>query len=138
MKMVLYIDAEAKLEKMASKFKLLKDEGIDVIQVTRLKDVMPTIQKLKGSIGLIILDIVMPPDDYYTLDETNGGMTTGLKLLGSIRNTCRDVPIIIVSMKRKKQVLEKDLSKYNILGYREKPISASVLLRAIKQALAAS
>jgi DNA-binding response OmpR family regulator len=134
MKKVLYIDDEANLEKMASKFEIMQEEGIEVISVTRVKDVLPTLQEYKTSIGLIVLDLIMPPEDFYSLQETSGGTTTGLRLLKDIRDKYQDIPIIIVSIRRS-DFADEVLSAYKISEYLEKPISAFDLVTVIKNIL---
>lgn len=134
MKKVLYIDDEADSEKMASKFELLRSENIDLIPLTRVKDVLPTLSSFEDSIGLVVLDIIMPPEDSYSLEETDGGTTTGVRLLEDIRSRFQHIPIIIVSVRRHNFVDEVE-ARHNIHAYLQKPISAYTLAKAIKSAL---
>lgn len=134
MKKVLYIDDEADTEKMASKFEILRAENIDVIPITRVKDVLPTLSNLQGSIGLIVLDIIMPPEDLYSLEETDGGTATGVRLLEDIRSHFQHIPIIIVSISRH-NFADDVAANHNVHAYLQKPISAFGLAKAIKGAL---
>ncbi len=128
---VLYIDDEADSEGMASKFEIMNDDGIDIVPVCRLRDVIPTLTSLRGSIDLIVLDLIMPPEDVYGLDETEGGTLTGLRLLEDIRRHASEIPVIIVSVRRSPYP-EQISAQYGISHYLEKPISASALSQVIR------
>ena len=132
MKTVLYIDDEADSEKMVSKFEIMNDEGIDVIRVIRVEDALPVLAREIHRIDLIVLDLIMPPEETYTLEETNGGTTTGISLLKDIRSKYKRIPIIIVSIKRRGRI-EHIISMYAVSEYLEKPISANDLVKAIKK-----
>ncbi|HEX8145279.1 MAG TPA: response regulator [Pyrinomonadaceae bacterium] len=132
MKTVLYVDDEADTEKMSSKFELMKAEGITVIPATRIKMALDELEMRRASIDLVILDIIMPPEDYYSLEDTEGGTTTGLKLLEEIRRKYSDLPIIIVSVRRSPGV-QKFEAMYNVADFLEKPVSAFTLAAAIKR-----
>jgi DNA-binding NtrC family response regulator len=130
----IYIDDEANTEKFSSKLDIMKDEGIEVIAVTTVEQALPTIRRFINTLDIIILDIIMPPDDFYTIQETNGGTTTGLRLLADIRKEFPNIPIMIVSIRRQPMNPEI-LVKFNIFKYLEKPISASHIVEAIKDYL---
>ena len=131
---VLYIDDEADTEKFASKFDIFREGGINVIPIISVGDALPQIRDLQNEIKLIILDIIMPPHNTYTLEETSGGTETGLRLLQDIRQNFPNIPIMIVSIRRK-QVVNDVLEKFNVTKYLEKPIPASHILCAIKNIL---
>jgi CheY-like chemotaxis protein len=134
MKKVVYVDDEADTEKMDSKFDILKDEGIDIEAISSVGDVLPTLKRLDGSFNLIVLDLSMPPEDFYTLEETNGGSRTGFRLLEDIRKEYKDIPIIIVSIIRQTAINE-ELKKHKIEEYVQKPVLASELANVIKRIL---
>ncbi len=129
---VLYIDDEADSEKMASKFDLMRHRGIDVIKVTRVTDVLHEIEKHRSEIKLLVLDIIMPPEDRYSLEETNKGTDTGIRVLQDIREHYKNLPILIVSIRRT-QGLEKIVDEYNVADILEKPVSASHVATTIKR-----
>lgn len=137
MSKVLYIDDEADTEKMASKFEIMKEEGIEIVPVSRVRDVLPTLDSLRGSIDLIVLDLIMPPEDVYGLDETEGGTLTGLRLLEDIRRHASEIPVIIVSVRRSPYP-ERISAQYGISHYLEKPISASALSQVIRSLISST
>jgi CheY-like chemotaxis protein len=129
---VIYIDDEGDTEKMASKFDIMTEHGITVTAVLNVKDAISEIQRLGKSLDAILLDIIMPPENTYSLDETNGGTTTGLRLLKDIRELRPDIPIIIVSVRR--MYMDEDLvNKYEVAEYLEKPVSAVSVVDAVKR-----
>jgi FixJ family two-component response regulator len=76
----------------------------------------------------------MPPEDFYSLDETDGGTTTGLRLLHDIREKYLEIPIIIVSIRRM-QVAEDLMREFRVADYLEKPVSSIAVANAIKKAM---
>lgn len=132
---VMYVDDEADSVKMESKFDLMKKKGIEVIPVTRVPDVFPQLERMSDSIDLIILDIIMPPEEYYSLDDTNGGTSTGINLLKEIRDRYKSIPIIIVSVRRLEAADEEIETTYDVADYLEKPVSAFDVVNAIKRVL---
>lgn len=134
MKKVLYIDDEADTLKMASVFEVIGEEGIELLPVSRIGDVHIVINENHHEIGLVVLDIIIPPEEFYGLDETNGGTTTGLRLLKDIREVLPKVPIIIVSVRRM-NVATDEIDRYEISEFIEKPVETMQLLQVIKQHL---
>ena len=134
MKKIMYIDDEADSEKMASKFEIMEEEGIQALRITRVENVLPTLEKEIDNVQAIVLDIIMPPENLYSLDETNGGTTTGIRLLEDIRSKYKRVPIVIVSIKRRGH-MEHIIDRFKVAEYLEKPISASELSKTINRVI---
>lgn len=126
---VLYVDDEADTEKMASKFEIMRSMGIEAIPVTQVDAVLPKIEELGDEIKLLVLDIIMPPEDVYSLEETNGGTGTGIRLLKDIRNSYKTLPILIVSIRRTGEIE----NQYDVKDYLEKPVSAFKVANTIKR-----
>ena len=131
---VFYIDDEANSEKMKSKFEMLKINSINVIAEHNIKKVENRIKEIINDIDLILLDIIMPPRNYFSLEETNGGTSTGIVLLKKIRENFKDIPIIIVSIQRIAS-LDEILERYNVSGYVKKPYNVNELVEQIHIAL---
>jgi CheY-like chemotaxis protein len=126
---ILYIDDEADTEKMASKFEIMARMDIEVIPVTRVEEALPRIAELIDEVKLLVIDIIMPPEDVYTLEETGGGTSTGLTLLKDIRKNFENLPILIVSVRRINEIEEQ----FDVTDYLEKPVSAYKLASTIKR-----
>jgi len=86
---VFCIDDEVNTEKMISKFELMKKRGINVIGENSISNVFNRLNEIADQIDLILLDIIMPPDNHYSVEETNGGTNTGFRLLIDIRKNIR-------------------------------------------------
>lgn len=126
MKKVLYIDDEADTEKMSSMFDLLTGRGLEVEHVCDVGSVMPILAKEKGKYGVIVLDIIMPPEGVYSLAETVGGTSTGIRLLGDIRKSGIDTPVVIVSVSRRGG-FEGKFGDLNVRKFFEKPVDEDEL-----------
>jgi CheY-like chemotaxis protein len=48
-------------------------------------------------IGIIILDIMMPPGEAYSHKDTNEGLLTGVFLFDDLRKYCEDVPVVVLT-----------------------------------------
>lgn len=134
MKNIVYIDDEANSEAMISKFEVLEEEGWKIIPVVDIKDAIPKLREYRGNVHLIILDIIMPPKNLYTLADTNGGTKTGLKLLEDIRKEFANVPIMILSVMSKTDA-EEQIHKYSVIEFLSKPIDGTELAAAISNIL---
>jgi two-component system nitrogen regulation response regulator GlnG len=120
---VIYIDDESDTEKMSSKFDIMLDSGIVVVKVAKVQDALPTLDAHCDTVDLVVLDIIMPPEGFYSLADTNGGTTTGLRLLKDIRRAYPELPIIIVSVNRT-ETAEVMAEEYGVADYLDKPIEA--------------
>jgi DNA-binding NtrC family response regulator len=126
---ILYVDDEADTEKMASKFEIMSSMGVEAIPVTHVDAVLPKLKELGDEIKLLVLDIIMPPEDVYSLEETSGGTSTGLRLLKDIRGSYKTLPILIVSVRG-----QGDIEKqYDVKDYLEKPVSAYKVAHTVKR-----
>lgn len=126
---ILYVDDEADTEKMASKFDIMRSMGVEAIPVTHVDAVLPKLKELGDEIKLLVLDIIMPPEEVYSLDETSGGTSTGLRLLKDIRSSYKTLPILIVSVRG-----QGDIEKqYDVEDYLEKPVSAYKVAHTVKR-----
>lgn len=131
---VLYIDDECGSDRFQTKRDLLQAAGIDVLPVASVEEVFGLLEKQHQNINAIVLDILMPPEDKYRLDETNGGTTTGLRLLKDIKahDTYRRIPVVVVSVKRR--LSDEDLKRLSIHAYLEKPVLPSEIAEALRRA----
>lgn len=130
---VLYIDDEANAEKMLSKFEILQDYDIEITPVFSMSSILSTISQDLTKFNLIIVDLIMAPLDYFTLDETNRGLDTGKIIIKKIRENVSntDIPIIIVSIRKKNSFEKYFLEKYKVNEFCVKPISALELKEVI-------
>jgi len=131
---VLFVDDEFDTERFQSKVDILSSEGIEVKGIQDVADVMPFLRQQHASVAAIVLDVLMPPLDTYSLEETNDGTATGLRLLEDIRAILPDVPVVIVSVKPKTEALEW-IARFKVSAYLTKPVLATDIARAVKESI---
>jgi len=130
MKKVLFIDDDIDTEQMESIIDILLYEGIKVTPISDLEYLQKNMVTLISEHDLIVLDILMPPQEAYSLDDSVDGSITGLLVLKDIRDKFQNIPIIILSVKQKFES-QNELSKYNINAILEKPVRAFELIKEI-------
>lgn len=134
MSKIVYIDDEANLQAMISKFEVLKEEGFEVIPVVSVSEALQVIAQHRDSLKCIILDVIMPPRETYSLDETKGGAMTGVRLLKDIRKEYKNIPVIIVTVvpcENTSGIIEPG----QIVEYVEKPVNGSTLATILRRVI---
>jgi CheY-like chemotaxis protein len=131
---IIYIDDESETERFRMKLELLELRGYRTHTVARVDDAQSTLDKHKGSVRAILLDILMPPLGRYTLAETDDGTSTGLVLLREIRGVLPDVPIILVSVKPRSEAAEA-VTKYGVTAYIQRPATGLQIADVLDQVL---
>ena len=130
---IIYIDDEADSAAMRSKFEVMQEFGFEVIPVTEIDNALPSIRNHASSLDAIIVDRIMPPRSVYSLDETNGGISTGLRLLKDIRAEFPSVPIVIVSV-IPNDAREK-MNIFQVAEYVTKPVDGEKLAMIMQRIL---
>jgi DNA-binding response OmpR family regulator len=88
--MILIVDDEPR--RLHSCVDALEDRGFTVILAMSVEDFR---EKLARSpVSLVILDVMLPPGP---LPESDGGLRTGLVLLGEIRRAHTQLPVVLFS-----------------------------------------
>lgn len=92
---VLFIDDEP--SEMDS-FKLeLEMAGYQVVFKTKTDDAWVYFEQNEDSIGVVILDVMMPPGDFLGGEDTEGGLRTGALFYNKIRDKHPNVHVIILT-----------------------------------------
>jgi len=128
---VVYIDDEVDTEKEKTKIEWLHDHGVDVVPVKTVGDAMATLRQA-GRVDAVLLDVLMPPYDVYTLDETTDGTNTGIRLLQDIRSEFPSVPVVMISVKPPVE-LQAQISDLVVHGYLYKPVLGADILEEIRR-----
>jgi len=130
---VLYIDDEVGTEGFASLFELLEGEGL---LITPAKDITTALKLLSDpsqQFDAALLDIIMPPLSHYTLEETEGGISTGWRLLDDMRKLRPALPVVVVTV-----IQMKDLSGIRERGVTKvlpKEATSTSIARAVRAAV---
>lgn len=90
--MILFVDEE---KRIMDSYKLeLEIVGYEVVLEHNVDNALQTFQLKLDEISLVILDIMMPPGN-LGVNETNGGLRTGIRLYQEMRGKSRGHPIVI-------------------------------------------
>lgn len=95
---VLYVDDEAGTQGFESLVDLLEGEGLRVTAAGDAATALELLSDPKRHFDGVLLDIIMPPFNLYTLDETEGGISTGWRLLEDMRRQRPALPVVVVTV----------------------------------------
>ena len=123
-----YIDDEVDTEKEQIKIDWLAKHGVDVVPVKYVGDALRVLRN--SGVDVILVDVLMPPYDVYSLEETKNGTDTGLRLLRDIRREFPSLPVIVISVKPPVEV-ESELEHLKVDGYLYKPVLGVDMLEEI-------
>lgn len=132
MKNILFIDDDKRMEIYGN---WLKDKGYNVIMVDTPGKALEALKE-KKDINLIILDIIMPYEEegIFSKKNTDSGKKTGVALFDEIRKIMPDIPIIVFTIRRDKEI-EGELNKRDVERFLNKPLTLRELLNAVEGVL---
>lgn len=123
---VVYVDEETVALPFDSKAAVLRDEGIEVVPVSNVAEVLPTLDRLVGKVDLLVMDIILPPAPLFTADETKGGTRTGVVMLKKVRERFKELPVVVVSV-MPRELLLTECQGLDVREFLTKPITGSEL-----------
>ena len=94
-----------------------------------------------GSFDLVILDVMMDTPDSVDLVETEGGMMTGVWILGKLKDLLQEkkMPVVVLTNRAKKVVIDALNSlgypKGQVVVYSKSEMSAKQLPSAVQTCL---
>lgn len=113
----------------------LNEHGYEAEYCKSVDDVLDEEGKVKISRpDCIILDILMPRGSRYSKRETDGGRSTGLKLLEDIQKKYSKIPVIVVTVCQNLNII--DLKKKFGEAVKKvlvKPVTPTDVINAIKR-----
>ncbi|MCP4610578.1 MAG: response regulator [Planctomycetes bacterium] len=130
-KKILFIDDDVK--RITSHIEMLEMEGYKVQSELSVQNARLEFMKNPTEYSLIILDIMMPVDD-FTREETKFGRETGLVLLEKLRDISKKIPIIILTVLRDPRAVEK-AKKLGVNEYLLKPQLPTNLIELVRKYL---
>ncbi|MCP4610579.1 MAG: response regulator [Planctomycetes bacterium] len=128
MKNILFIDDD--LTRITSTIEMLEIEGYKVQSERSAGHALKEFKKNPTDYSLIILDVMMPIDD-FTREETKFGRETGLVLLKKLREISKNIPIIMLTILKDLRVME-EAKKLGANEYIRKPQLPSQLITVIR------
>ena len=84
----------------------LRESGLVVDHLDNLTEAMEHVRTTDKPADLYLIDIMMPPGDALTLEESNYGLTSGIILYQRLRDRFPDVPVIILTSISNPEILE--------------------------------
>jgi predicted nucleotide-binding protein len=79
--------------------------GYEVLTATNGSEALDLIEKLKGKVDLVILDIRLPPGESLSAEITHGGFETGIAVGSLIRKKYPHVPLLGFSIDSSERVV---------------------------------
>lgn len=122
---VLWIDDEAGPED--SLLISLRNRGVDCVVASSSDQGLAVLRANRGQIGLVLLDVMMPPGTAVPGDTENGRFT-GLRILEILRKEAPRLPVVILSAHMKIDLIKLVESDVPVF---EKPASRKNLIAAI-------
>ena len=131
---VLCIDDEARAD--SARVDLLESYGCEISVVSNVRD-------LEGALGdglvaydVVLLDLMMPPNGFASLDETKGGKSTGVVVLRRIRRVAPRIPIVVLTARTHERAsLDLAELRQDVSALLVKPVMTSVLFDALRKAV---
>jgi len=131
---VLYVDDEIGTENLTTKVEWLESRGLEVVSAEDAMAALSVFQARSNDIDVILLDVLMPPLNRYSLEETNQGTDTGLRLLKDLRAIRPDIPVILITVKPP-HLVKTAKAQLGIEGYLYKPVLPVQILNEISRVL---
>ena len=92
--MILFIDDEKRL--MDSYVAELRLCGFDVAFESNVDKALRVLEERRAEVELLILDVMMPSGESFS-DQAKQGFRTGVRFYERVRETQRDLPIILLT-----------------------------------------
>jgi len=130
---ILWIDDD--VERMQSLYEMMTYEDHVVTKAATAGDALEIIkdEDRDGEFDVVLLDMMMPPDNALGAVDTDGGRTTGLALLTRIRQRYPDMPVVVCSVVKEPEI-KKEALRLGAKAWVQKPALPSQILRAVEQA----
>jgi CheY-like chemotaxis protein len=92
-------------------------------------DALEYLEAHRGDVRLLVLDVMMPPDNAFSEEETRDGIDTGKRLLERLREGSPELPVIVLTNVAEKKVVDWFVGQPNCSFYRKR----DYLPRQLKQ-----
>lgn len=98
-KRIIWIDDEIKTPILRPYIDEFEENEVDVIKIKSIDGFLDIIkEEARNSLSAILVDIIMPPEN-YDYSETKGGLRTGLFVLEKImaESALKGIPLVVVT-----------------------------------------
>jgi predicted nucleotide-binding protein len=92
--------------------------GYNILTATHIGEALETLDKQGRAIDLVILDVRIPAEGYFSQETTRGGFQTGISLACEIKRKYPGIPIMGFSVHTEAEVV--DWFRANCQGYLKK------------------
>lgn len=93
--MILFIDDELKY--ISDYLAALRDGEYEVAHVSSTDKAWTIFNESREYLDLVIMDVMMPPGDLLSQDQTNGGHSSGVVLYRMLRAAMPNLPILLLT-----------------------------------------
>lgn len=93
----------------------LEKAGYDVATASSFESALEVVQRHYTSFSLIIADLMMPQGLSLSLEETEGGLRTGVFLCDRLKEIAPKVPILILTQQHDQTILNMLQKRSNVL-----------------------
>ena len=84
----------------------LRQSGFHVEHLDTVSQALDHVVKANKPADLYLIDIMMPPEDALTLEESQYGLTSGIVVYRRLRQRFPDVPVIMLTNISNPEILE--------------------------------
>ncbi len=103
-KTILYIEDTEEMNEVITE--ILKDSGFDVISCRTPRIALKSAEENKNVVNIILLDIMMPSQQLFSLEESQNDLLTGILLINRLNETFgKELPIVVKTAFNDKDVL---------------------------------
>jgi Response regulators consisting of a CheY-like receiver domain and a winged-helix DNA-binding domain len=126
---ILWVDDECDTAKFASRTDILAIDGI-VADLVRGPDEAWSYLREHPLPDCVVVDIMMPPGERYSLIDTAYGALTGIRFIEELRSAEVRLPVIVVTVRAVHEL--EGIEHLEPIAYLTKPVLTSEIAAAIR------
>jgi CheY-like chemotaxis protein len=116
---------------LESSKELLELYGMNIQFFTNYETALERLREKDFKYDIIIMDIMMPPQNFFNVEETDDGRRTGILLIPEIRKIYSG-PILLYSVLRNTKLIDNVLYNDSKIDYLRKPERIENIISKIK------
>lgn len=135
--MILFVDDEGR-RFVGSYLEELERSGFSVHHEVGVDSALAFLRGNLTNIGLLILDVMMPPGEAFKEVDTDEGRTTGIPFFEAVRALASDLPVIILTNNTKAEVRQRFLREDKCWFYQKYEHLPHELVEKVRKIMAQS